>query len=99
MAFGVVLFRTEHRRCFKYPVKYPYHHLFIKLWALFQNCRTVKIIQLENIGSALGSLGTDFGSMDFRKALGCQEITEASYNSFLDAELGAFPDISQGYRP
>ena len=37
MAFGIVFFRAENRSGLKYPVKYPHHHLFVKLRTLGEN--------------------------------------------------------------
>ena len=56
MPLGVVLLCPEHGSSLKHPVKNAHHHLFIKLGALRQDCGMMKIVQFENIGTALSSL-------------------------------------------
>ena len=69
MALGVVLLRAEHRSCLKHPVKHAYHDLLIELRALGQDCRTVKIVQAENIGTAFRPSRSDLGGVDLGEAL------------------------------
>ena len=89
-----MLFRAEYRAGFKNPVKNPYHHLLIKLRALFQNRRLMKIGQFENIRSPFSASGAQLGGMDLCKSLAVQKIPKAPDNSFLDPETGQLTDIS-----
>ena len=98
MSLGVVFLCTEYRCRLEYTIKYSYHHLFVELRRLLQHCRTMEILQFEQVCSTLGTLCTDLWSMDLSKAFLIQEITEASYNTFLNLEFCTLFDISQRYR-
>ena len=71
MALCIVLFCTEYRSGLKHAVKYADHHLLVELRALCEHCRTVEIIKLKYVRTALCSLGSDLWGTDFRKALSC----------------------------
>ena len=88
-----MLFGTEHRARLKYPVKHAHHHLLVKLRALGQHCRMMEIIQTEQVGTALCSLGSNLRRMNLCKALAVQEIPESPHNTFLNPELGPLPDV------
>ena len=76
MTLRIVLFRTEHRRRLKYPVKHAYHHLLIKLRTLLQDRRPVEVIEAEQVGAALCAPGADLRRMDLCKTLAVQIIPE-----------------------
>ena len=94
-----MLFRPENRSCFKHPVENANHHLFVKLRALCQHRRMMKIVQTENVRSALCSAGSDLRRMDFRKVLAVQEIPERTGDGLLDPEFCPLPQVSKGNRP
>ena len=95
MPLRIVLLRAEYRSGFKYPVKYTDHHLFIELWALLQNCRSVEIIQPEQVRTSLCSFCSDLRSMNFGKPLFIQKFAETSYDSFLYFKFCPLSYISQ----
>ena len=90
-----MLLSTEHRRRFKYPVKHTNHHLFIKLRALLQDRRSVKILQFEEVCTALCTFGPKLRCVDLRKSLLIEEIAETADQTFLDLEFRTFSDISK----
>ena len=98
MTLGIVLFRTEHRRGLKYPVEHAHHHLLVELRALLQHCRSVKILQPEQIRAALGAFRSDLRCMNLRKPFTVQKITESSDHALLDAELRPLSDVAQRNR-
>ena len=98
MTLCVVFLCTEYWRCLKDSVEYSDHHLLIELWALLKDRRSVEILQTEKVRTALCTLGTDFRSMDLCKSFFIKEITEPSYDSFLNSELRTLSDISQRNR-
>ena len=98
MTLCVVFLCTEYWRCLKDSVEYSDHHLLIELWALLKDRRSVEILQTEKVRTALCTLGADFRSMDLCKSFFIKEITEPSYDSFLNSELRTLSDISQRNR-
>ncbi len=94
-----MLLRTEYRCHFKYTVKYPYHHLLIKLRALCEHGMAVKIFQTEQIGSALRASGSNFRRVNLRKTAAAQILAKSPRNALLNAELGALFYIAQRQRP
>ena len=97
VTLGVVLFCPEHRPRLKHPVKDAYHHLLVKLRALCQHCRMMKIVQPEKVRAAFRPFRSDLRRMNLRKSLTVKEIPEPSYDSFLDSEFCSLPDIAQRY--
>ncbi len=95
MTLRIVLLRAEYRRRLKYPVKHSHHHLLVELRALRQHCRTMKIIQLKDIGSALRSFRADLRRVDLCKSLSIKEIPKRPCQPFLNPELRAFSHVSQ----
>ena len=95
MTFRVMFFCTEYRTCFKYPVKHTHHHLFIKLWALCQYSRFVEIAEFKQVCSTLGTSCSDLRCMNFCKALLIEEITERTYQSFLNLEFRTLLNITE----
>ena len=93
MTLGVVFFCSEYRSCLKYSVKNTNHHLFVQLWTLFQHCRTMEIIQSEEVRSSFCSFCSDLRGMNFCKTFFIQELSEASYDSFLNFKLRSFPYV------
>ena len=92
-----MFFRTKNRCCLKDSVKHAYHHLFVKLWTLLQNRRSVEILQFKQVGSALSTFCAKFWCVDLCKSLTVEEITEASHNTFLNPKRCPLSDIPQGY--
>ena len=95
MTLGVMFFCPEYRCCLKYSVKHADHHLLVKLRTLLQYCRSVEIIQTEQVRSALCTLSSDLRCMNLRKSLFIKKITKCSCNAFLQFELCPFSHITQ----
>ena len=57
----------------------------------------MEILQLKQVGSALGTFCAKLWCVDLCKSLTIEEITEASYDAFLNPEGGTLSDISQSY--
>ena len=98
MTFCVMLLCAEYRSGLKYTVKNAYHHLFIKLRALCQNSRFMKIAQLEQVCTALCTSGSDLRCVDLGKSLFIEIITKCPHQSFLDLEFCTLLHITQGDR-
>ena len=64
-----MLLCTKYRSSLKHTVKHADHHLLVKLRALCEYRRTVEIIKLKYIRTALCSLCSDLWSSDLREAL------------------------------
>ena len=95
MALRVVLLCTEDRCGLKYPFKHADHHLFVELRTLCEHGRSVEIVELEDVGSALGTLTANLRGVDLREMLAVQEITETAHDAFLDPELYPLTDVAE----
>ena len=95
MTLRVVLLCAENRCGLKYPFKHTDHHLFVELRTLCEHGRTMEIIELEDVGAALGTLAADLRSVDLCEMLAVQEITEAAHDTFLDPELCPLTDVAE----
>ena len=98
MTFCVMLLCTEYRAGLKYTVKNTYHHLFIKLRALCQNCRFMEITQLEQVCTTLCTSGSDLRCVDLGEPLLIEVITKCPHQSLLDLEFCTLLHITQGDR-
>ena len=68
MAMAKCIFRPENRSYLKDSLKISHHaHLLVELRRLGEASRTIKVIELENIASALGSASNQLRSMDFHE--------------------------------
>src|SRR5260221_7029186 len=54
---GVMWFSAENRADLEDTLKDTDHDLLVELWALSQVCRSPKVVELEDVGAALGSRG------------------------------------------
>ena len=95
MSLCVVLLCTEHRTGLKDSVKYTDHHLFVELRALRQNCRSVEVLELKEVCTALCGFRADLRGMDLGEALACHKLAEAAADAFLNPEFRTLADISQ----
>ena len=94
MSLCVVLLCTEHRTGLKDSVEHADHHLFVELRALRQNCRSVEVLELKEICTALCGFRADLRGMDLSKSLACHKLAEAAADTFLDAEFRSLADVS-----
>ena len=93
-----VLFCTVYRCNFKYAVKECHSSLLVELRGLVQECRFVKVFQMEDIRTTLGTLCNDLRGMDLCEALSNEEFAESTDNAFLNLENGTFINVTQGNR-
>src|SRR5579875_1824972 len=69
MARGVVRLGAKDRTNLEDTLKDADHHLLIKLWTLRQRSRAVEVVQLEDVGPALGRGGHNLGCLNLCEAL------------------------------
>ena len=78
MLVGIGLLCSEYRACLEDSLKTGSHsHLLIELRGLSKVCKSVKILNLENVGAGLARCSDKLGSMDLNKVTLYKELTHS----------------------
>src|SRR5579883_1097988 len=84
----IVWLGPEHGSDLKNALKNANHDLLIKLRALSQVGRSVKVVQFEHVRPALGGRCDDLGSLDLGKATGRERAAKTSHCPAGEAQNG-----------